>query len=92
MNIDNFIKSKTEQVIDTDENINIIILIIIPQEHLKEIDDEIMKKLQILIRDVLKALNKLIFYEEIYYDGNPAIIIALAKYKKQLDERQRHHQ
>jgi hypothetical protein len=45
MNINNFIKSKAEQVIDTDENINIIILVIIPQEHLKEADNKIVEKL-----------------------------------------------
>jgi hypothetical protein len=79
-------------VIDTDENINIIILVIIPQEHLEEIDNKIIKRLQILIRDALKILNKFTFYEETYSDKNPAIIITLAKYKKQLDKRQRYHQ
>jgi hypothetical protein len=57
----------------------------IPQEHLEEADDEVVERPQISIRDVLEALG-----EETYSDGNPAIIIALAKYKKQLDERQRH--
>jgi hypothetical protein len=32
-------------VIDTDENIDIIILIIIPQEHLEKTDNEIIEKL-----------------------------------------------
>jgi hypothetical protein len=44
MNINNFIKSKAEQVIDTDKNINIIILAIIPQKYLEEPDDEIIKR------------------------------------------------
>jgi hypothetical protein len=59
---------------------------------LKKIDNEIVEKSQILIKNALKALNKFTLYEETYSDGNSAIIIALAKYKKQLDERQRHHQ
>jgi hypothetical protein len=79
-------------VINTDENINIIILVIIPQEHLENADDKIRERLQILIRNALKVLNKFTFYKEAYFDGNSTIIIALAKYKKQLDERQRHHQ
>jgi hypothetical protein len=79
-------------VINTDKNINIIVLITIPQEYLKETDNKIVKRLQILIKNVLEILNKLIFYEKIYSNGNSAIIIALAKYKKQLDERQRYYQ
>jgi hypothetical protein len=49
---------------------------------LEKTDDEIVKRLQISIKDVLEVLDKFIFYEEIYSDWNPAIIIALAKYKK----------
>jgi hypothetical protein len=63
------------------------ITFIIPQEHLEEAVNKIMERPQISIRDALEALG-----EETYSDGNPAIIIALAKYKKQLDKRQHHHQ
>ena len=92
MDINNFIEPKAEQVIDTDEDIDTIVLATIPQEHLEEADDEIVERPQISIRDALEALDKLTLYEETYSDGNPAVIVALAKYKKQLDERQRHHQ
>jgi hypothetical protein len=79
-------------VINTDKNINTIILTTIPQEHLEETDNEIIERSEISIRNALKALNKLTLYKKTYSDGNPAIIIALAKYKKQLDERQHRHQ
>jgi hypothetical protein len=45
MDINNFIKSKAEQMINTNKDINIIIIIIIPQEHLKEADNKIKEKL-----------------------------------------------
>jgi hypothetical protein len=59
----------------------------IAQEYLEKTDNKIVERLQISIRDALEVLS-----EETYSDGNSAIIIALTKYKKQLDERQRHHQ
>jgi hypothetical protein len=43
MNINNFIRPKAEQVINTNKNIDIIILATIPQEYLREAEMRLWK-------------------------------------------------